>query len=71
MNSSKTLSTHFEGNENPFWSVCIRYGLLPMVLFPKLTKVDEGKVCLSLPTQSKCESYIVLERAYNLVYITT
>ena len=26
----------------------VRYGLLPMVLSPKLTKVDKGKVCLSL-----------------------
>ena len=28
--------------------VCIRYGLLPMVLIPKLTKVYEGIVSLSL-----------------------
>ena len=50
-----------------------------MVLFPKLTKVDKGKVYaylywmdaeLQVLTQSKCESYIVLERAYNLVYKT-
>ena len=26
----------------------IRYGLLSMVLIPKLTEVDEGNVCLSL-----------------------
>ena len=49
------------------YTVSIRYGLLPMVLIPKLTDVDEGIVCLSylmeaeqqVPSQSICESYIV------------
>ena len=48
-----------------------------MVLFPKLTKVDEGKVCLSLLDGSRAASADSVQmrslyspgRAYNLVYI--
>ena len=47
-NSTILGTGYFKIKEKNMYVHIIRYGLLPMVLFPKLTKVDKGKVCLSL-----------------------
>ena len=59
--------------------IYVRYGLLPMDLFPKLTEEDKGYLYLSLLVavraasagSDQIRSLYSAVKAYNLVYIIT
>ena len=59
--------------------ISVRYGLMPMPLFPKLTEEDKGYLYLSLLVAGRAasagsdriRSLYSAGRAYNLVYIIT
>ena len=59
---------------SPLKTITIRYGLLPMVLIPNLTNVDEGIVCLSLLDGSWAASAVSVQmrslyRPFNLNFV--